>query len=195
MNSRSSIALLFLALANTSLGAPASTPPREPVVVDRIVAVVDDGCITYSALQLETGPQMAKLVKQYAGSPDVLLDKQHELERTTLASMVDRRLLAISWERPSFQQVESAIQGVAEEAGVSAADIIAEARRAGFSEGEYRSRMAEIVGAFNYAAEQATWRTPRWRHLDEAAKRAAIAKLTGELAAELRQSHYVRETL
>jgi hypothetical protein len=195
LHHRRVVALLVFALANTSLGAPPATRDPAPVAVDRIVAVVENGCITYSALQLETSPGLAKLMKQYAGNPDVLIEKQRELERATLTEMVNRRLLASSWERPSFQQIESAISGLAQEAGVGVPELMAEATKAGFSEGEYRRRMAEIVGAFNYVAEQAKWRVPRWRTLDEAGKRAAIAKLTTELAAELRRNRHVRETL
>ncbi len=115
--SAAGLALAFLALAAPALAqrAPAAGPAERPsggMVLDRVVAVVNEEALTLSEIQEEGQPVVRKIFQDFIG-----LERERRLEeaqKRLLEDLIDRRLLYQVAKRegslPSATEISGAIE-------------------------------------------------------------------------------------
>lgn len=143
---RAASSLLLLAFALTAL-ASAPTPSRaqdEPVLVDRIVAIVDEEIILQSDLEREA--ELWRLEQEYAGNNPGELTP--ELRREMLDRLIESKLIIAAAKQADMdvdeeairQSVEEKIQQFVEHFG-SLEALKRELLRSGMTLDDYRARM------------------------------------------------------
>lgn len=115
------VALTLLWLASAASPAPAQTgkgagqPEREPpgMVLDRVVAVVNEEALTLSEVQEEGQPVVRKIFQDFVGAERER--RLEEAERRLLDDLIDRRLMYQAAKREGMLPSEAEIQGALEE--------------------------------------------------------------------------------
>lgn len=134
MSLRARIAVAALCLAPLAFGA----------VVERIVAVVGERPILLSELQRRARPFRARMMAAGA-TPQQLQQAETQLHKELLQRMVDERLEELAAEKAkisvSRDEVEAAMQNVAQNARMSVADLLREAATQGLPEADYREEL------------------------------------------------------
>lgn len=146
----SSFLLALLACAGPLVGLaqeapPAAGPAAAPVLVDRIVAIVDEEAILQSDLERET--ELYRMERQYAGQP--VEAEPAALRREMLDRLIESKLIIAAAKQADMSvdpeaisgSVEQKIQQFVEHFG-SLEALERELARSGMSLADYRARMA-----------------------------------------------------
>jgi len=124
-----------------AIGAPR---PAEGAIVERIVAVVGERPILLSELRLRARPHMYRI---HLSTPDPTQQAAQESEmfRELLNRMIDERLEEQAADKAHLtvtpEDVDAGIQQVAGQAKLTPKDLIAEAKRQGLTEQDYRDEI------------------------------------------------------
>lgn len=188
---------LFVALMLQSVSGEAKKKKR--VIVDRIVAVVDDSAITKSALDRETAPHRKRIMQKHALDPVARDAALREVERTTLREMIDNRLLAAAAAQArmsvSEEEVDHGIAEMARQGGMSVPELRQWIAREGAEEADYRRRIFEQLLSWRMAGFEAVKRNPGFSKLSVDEQRAEITITMRALASELRSVAHIEERL
>ena len=152
--SSTAIALAFVAgtLAVPATGAEPASPPgavqaegNVPVLVDRIVAIVDEEAILQSDLERET--ELYRLERQYAGEQVTVDDAT--VRREVLDRLVESKLIIAAAKQADMSVDQDAIAGSVDEKIKQFVErfgsleaLEAELGRSGMTLADYRARMA-----------------------------------------------------
>ena len=110
------LSLTTAVLAQTAKPADQGEPPRKPpagMVLDRVVAVVNDEALTLSEVQEEGQPVVRKIFQDFIGS-----EREHRLEeaqKRLLDDLIDRRLMYQVARREGTVPSQAEIDGAIEE--------------------------------------------------------------------------------
>ena len=143
MNSKLRTKLLILPLAALFINVAAEeelSEPREGMLIDRIVAVVNDGVILETELEREVETFRAIILDRGAQLPPEKTFRRQVLER-----MITNKLQMQLAERAGIQvsddRLNQIVASIAERAGVSFPDFPAELEKQGINYAEYRDEI------------------------------------------------------
>jgi len=135
------------ALATAALvlgGASLAEHSAHASIVERIVAVVGERPILLSDLRQRARPHLQRIVMQNP-DPSQQAAAESEMFRELLNHMIDERLEETAADKSRIsvtpEEVDAGIRQVAAGAKISPADVIAEAKRQGLSEQDYRDEI------------------------------------------------------
>lgn len=137
----------FPRLAATALAgvlALAAVRPADAAIVERIVAIVGERPILLSELRLRARPHLARIAMQTQNASQQAA-AESEMFRELLNRMIDERLEETAADKAHLavtpEEVDNGIRQVAAQAKLSPKDVIAEAKRSGLSEQDYRDEI------------------------------------------------------
>jgi peptidyl-prolyl cis-trans isomerase SurA len=114
------------------------------VIVERVVAVVGERPILLSELRHRARPELVRIAMQ-AQNPAQLAGAETEVYRNVLNRMIDDRLEESAADKARIsvtsEEIDNALREVAARARITPADLVAEARRMGLSEQDYRDEL------------------------------------------------------
>jgi peptidyl-prolyl cis-trans isomerase SurA len=189
-------------LAALPAGAAAAPPPSSapaaasaPVLVDKVVAVVNDTSIFWSELALRRRPFEAKLSKDPAQRR-----VQHEqLTKEILSQMIDESLVMNECARlhvdVADDEIEKALQQVAEKNKISRKQLDDEVSAQGFTPAEYRAELRRQIFVAKWVHVTIVPTIDKKIASDAAAFGAAIEARQRDAMAELRKRAYVEVRL
>lgn len=119
-------------------------PAAEAAIVERVVAVVGERPILLSELRQRAKPHLARIAMS-STNPSQQAAAESELLRELLNRMIDERLEEQAADKAHItvtqEQIDDGIRQVAAQAKLTPKDIIAEARKQGLSEQDYRDEI------------------------------------------------------
>jgi peptidyl-prolyl cis-trans isomerase SurA len=131
----------FAVAASLALGA---VQPARASIVERIVAVVGERPILLSELRQRARPHLARIAMT-TQNPSQQAAAESEMFRELLNRMIEERLEESAADKAHLtvtpEDVDNGIRQVAAQAKLSARDVIAEAKRSGLSEQDYRDEI------------------------------------------------------
>jgi peptidyl-prolyl cis-trans isomerase SurA len=137
------LVLLFLAVG--AAVTPAQAAARAPITdIDRIVAVVNDDVITATELKERLTQTEQQLATQQIKPPPEDVLKRQVLERMIVED-IQLQLAAHTGIRVTDQDVERAIQTIAERNKMSVSDLYDTVRRQGFDRSAYHDQIRKQV--------------------------------------------------
>jgi len=180
--------LLFIPLLAVTLGL-ASPALAAPLVVDRIVAVVDDGILLLSELRGRARPFKGHLD---AGlSPPQRAAAEAAIESDVLAKMIEERLIAGEAARLHVSVTEDEVMHamglIATQASTTREGLLALAAKQGLSEAEYRAELGRQI----LEGKVLQIKIPPGERKAAAYTAAVVEKQRREMVASLRTQAYV----
>lgn len=137
--------LAGLSASATLVGAPR---PAEAAIVERVVAVVGERPILLSDLRHRARPHLARIAAQ-AGNTAQAAALENEAFRELLNRMIDERLEEQAADKARLtitpEEIDAGIRQVAQQANLSPRDLLAEAKRSGLTEQDYRDEIRRQV--------------------------------------------------
>lgn len=128
--------------------AVGAAPQAHASIVERVVAVVGERPILLSELRQRARPHLFRIVQQNP-NPSQQAAAESEMFRELLNRMIDERLEEQAADKGrvsvSPEEVDNGIRQVAAQAKLSPAEVIAEAKRQGLSEQDYRDEIRRQV--------------------------------------------------
>lgn len=123
-----------LMVGSATAHAQSARPTVTPVLVDRVVAVVDESPLLLS--------EVRRLVMR-TGTPKTTERKAlHAAYRAALETLIERRLIEVAARRKgvtvSRDQVDAALKRIADDASMTPQELLARVTDAGWTEAEYR---------------------------------------------------------
>jgi len=137
-------------LAGVALGTIAVAEPRnaDAAIIERIVAVVGERPILLSELRQRARPHLFR-IHQSTPDPSQQAAQESGLFRDLLNRMIDERLEETAADKAHLtvtpEEVDNGIRQVAQQAKLAPKDLIAEAKRQGLSEQDYRDEIRRQV--------------------------------------------------
>lgn len=142
---RALLVLLWLVTALAGVHAHAATAPRTPILdVDRIVAVVNNNVITQSELGKRLAETQQQLAAQRIQAPPQDVLQRQLLERIVLEE-IQLQLAAQTGIRVNDQDIERAIQTIAERNKMRVEELYATVRAQGFDHEAYREQLRRQI--------------------------------------------------
>ncbi len=191
----------FLLLsAFTLLAGPApSAEGTKRTVLNRVVAVVDEECITELELERRLGPARKAIGERYLydlqGKEAALRQARHDM----LAEMIDTRLIAQAAIRHGLgagpADVDKALAWIATSQSTTVEDVIADAERLGYAEEVYRAMLEEQVLEGRLLQVEMNQRELDPPGLPEKERTERYADFRVRLKDELRERAYVYSNL
>ena len=172
-----------------------ATPKRK--VIDRVVGVIDDACITKSELERYAAPyeKTASANATATELPVIAL----RVRREALNALIDRLLLSREALRLGLaatpEEIDRAIDTLAASYGLTREGVLSAAAEQGLDAARYRDELrAQIVEAKLLQLETPK-RHPDWNVLGVDAKSARMSETRVALVAELRARAFVEVRL
>lgn len=192
------LAALALCLA-IALASSRGEAKKKRVVVDRIVAIVDDTAITKSALDRETRSARKQVEQKYALDSDARAAAMREVERAELRAMIDTRLLLKAAAKlrlsASKEEIDRAVADVAKQNARTVPELMQAVVREGYDEVDYRRRLGEQIVTWRVAQQEAYKRTPEMSKLSPEEQQRRIAAAMTALVSDLRSAAHIEERL
>jgi peptidyl-prolyl cis-trans isomerase SurA len=145
--SRRSIAAA-LAFAACALGALSFAPSAQATIVERVVAVVGERPILLSDLRHRARPFLSRIYAT-GQSPAQIAANETQMFKELLNRMIDDRLEEQAADRArlnvSLDEVDKAVSNIAAQAKIDSRALIAEAKRQGLTEQDYRDELRRQV--------------------------------------------------
>ena len=144
------VAASALSPCSSRLGALAPFAERtaEAAIVERVVAVVGERPIFLTELRHRARPFLFRIAAS-TPNPAQQAAAETEMFRDLLNKMIDERLEDVAADKAhlavSSDEVDTAIKNVSERARLSSKDLIAEAKRQGLTEQDYRDEIRRQV--------------------------------------------------
>lgn len=141
---------LRVAVAAAGLGIVGLVAPRpaEAAIVERVVAVIGERPILLSELRHRARPHLARIAAQSQNSAQAAA-LENEAFREILNRMIDERLEEQAADKARLtitpEEIDAGIRQVAQQANMAPKDLVAEARRSGLSEQDYRDEIRRQV--------------------------------------------------
>lgn len=136
-------------------GAAAKAPAVKRRVLDRVVAVVENEAITLVQLETRARPFLPQLERFKEEEREQALV---ELMRQMLDVVISEKLIALRAEelrlKASDEDVDRALATIAQQSKVSVKDILAEVKKQGFTEADYREEVRRSVLEFMLLARE-----------------------------------------
>lgn len=133
------------ALAVAILARPA---PAEGAIVERVVAVIGERPVLLSELRHRARPLLARIASQGVSSAQAAA-MENEAYRELLNRMIDERLEEQQADKARLtitpEEIDAGIRQVAQQANLQPKDLLAEARRSGLTEQDYRDEIRRQV--------------------------------------------------
>jgi parvulin-like peptidyl-prolyl isomerase len=188
-------AFAALALVLGPASDASATPKRK--VIDRVVAVIDEACITKSELERYAAPyeKTASANATATELPVIAL----RVRREALNALIDRLLISREAMRLGLaatpEEIDRAIDTLAASYGLTREGVLSAAAEQGLDATRYRDELrAQIVEAKLLQLETPK-RHPDWNVLGVDAKSARMSETRVALVAELRASAFVEVRL
>lgn len=135
--------------------APDKAQPIKRRVLNRVVAVVEDEAITLAQLEARAKPFLPQLERFKEDERERALV---ELMRQMLDVVISEKLIALRADelhlKASEEDVDRALSTIAEQSKVTIKDILAEVKKQGFTEAEYREEVRRSVLEFMLLARE-----------------------------------------
>jgi peptidyl-prolyl cis-trans isomerase SurA len=183
--------LLFFAFV-TGLALIAAPARAEPVVIDRVVAVVGPKPLLLSELRARAAPMIAKL---HASSPAPGAKAERDLVNEVLQRMVDAELVAQAAERAQIEatsiEIDAALTRVAAVNRMGVREILAEAQKQGFTERLYREELGRQLREAKMLRLLPVPRGVKLAELDDRRQSEVLEQMRKTWLAELRRATYV----
>lgn len=146
---RRSRASLVMGLALLgAIGASAGSRPAEAAIVERVVAVVGDRPILLSELRQRARPHLFRIAVQ-TQNPTQQAAAENEMFRELLNRMIDERLEEQAADKAHLtvtpEEVDNGIRQVAQQNRLDPKAVVAEAKRSGMTEQDYRDEIRRQV--------------------------------------------------
>ncbi len=187
--------LLFALLVMSSTSASAEAT-KERIVVDRIVAVVDERAITRSSLDQETLPLRTLILTNHALDDAARDAAMRDLDRAALRQMIDTYLLVREATRrgsaTSDEEIDRALEQVAREQGRGASEFTKMITQQGYDEAQVRRRIGEQIVSGRLASNEARRLYPVVSKPPGPEQQALILNT---LVSRLRDDAYIEERL
>jgi peptidyl-prolyl cis-trans isomerase SurA len=168
-------------------------------VVDRVVAIVDDACITKSELERFVVPMDLAAKPQYEGRPGELAAALATIRKEGLDSLIDRKVFAKEAARLHLEVLPSDLQAaltqIAAQNHVSVAQTFVLAKENGLDEERYRAELSSQILEGRLVWLDAPKRYADWKVLSEAARAERFQQARTALVAELRAKSYIEVRL
>lgn len=137
------------ALAAVAIAAGLSVArPSDAAIVERVVAVVGERPILLSELRQRAKPHRFRIAMSIQ-NPTQVAAAENELFRELLNRMIDERLEEQAADKAHLtvtpEEVDNGIRQVAAQAKIAPKDVIAEAKKQGLSEQDYRDEIRRQV--------------------------------------------------
>lgn len=189
----------IVACAASVSPAPAAPPPPPatpaPVLVDEVVAVVDDTWIFRTELTARMRPYLAKLSKVPAERATQL----DQLTKEAVSQMIDDVLLMRECARLKLDvtdaEIDKALEQIASKNGLSTKQLDEQVAAQGIRRDEYRDDIRRQIYTAKWVQIVVVPKIDRKQAKDEAAFGAAIEAKHREALAALRKRAYVEVRL
>jgi peptidyl-prolyl cis-trans isomerase SurA len=191
---RAARVITLAVLVLTTTAAIAEAKPRRRVI-DGIVAIVDDTCITRSELARFLAPHEAKVARELAARPAERIQAVARLREEALRGLIDRRLFEKDAARRHVEvtdgEIASAVGMLAKQNGMTAAELMAAAKAEGLDEAAYRTELkAQILEGKLVQLELAAANVD-WKSLAEDQQATKMAGVREAFAAKLRERAFI----
>lgn len=186
-------ALALGAIGFVILASPAEAKPKRRLL-SRVVAVVDEQCIT--SAELESRVQQAlrgiTLVERDPAARD---ERLRVVRRQVLDELVDKRLVLAEAGRRGLEasaaELEHALDTIQTQNGLDRAGLLEALREQGFDENGYRREVSAQLVEMKLVHAELDRAVPGWAKLGAEAQLAAMKSTRDELVRRLRESSYV----
>lgn len=132
----------------TSLAVGTLSPNADAAIVERVVAIVGERPILLSELRQRARPHLYRIVAS-TQNPTQQAAAESEMFRELLTRLVDERLEEQAADKAHLtvttEEVDNGIRQVAAQARIDPAQLVAEAKRQGLSEQDYRDEIRRQV--------------------------------------------------
>ncbi len=192
---RSTLVSLAVVLVGVAfVASPALAAPKRRVV-DGIVAVVDQACVTESELARFTAPRRAQLERELAKKPAERAAAMTALRSDGLQTLVERHLLEIEGRRLAVAiepaEIDRALQSVAAQNSLDVAQLLVAVKEQGFDEAIYRAELRAQLLEAKLLQLDAPRRFSDWRELPVEARLERMARAREALLGELRARTFI----
>lgn len=181
-----------LTLAVTA--SPADAAPKRKVI-DGIVAVVDDACITRIELARFIVPFELKVQRELAGKPAEQAKAMQRVRKESVDALVDRTLFGREAARLRIEvtpdEIDRALASVAEQNHLTVPEILEAAKEQGLDPARYRAELRDQITEAKVLQNDATRRFPDWKDLKPEARSERIEKGRQALLEELRARTFI----
>jgi peptidyl-prolyl cis-trans isomerase SurA len=139
------VAILFTKGENAARAEGTATAVSPPILIDRIIAVVEDRAIYRSEVLARARPYLVKMGPDATKSPKAMRD----LYRTLTERMVDELLVALVAKdlklTASDEEVDRGIKQLATQVNTTPENLVVEAKRQGLMPEEFRDEIRRQV--------------------------------------------------
>ena len=185
--------LVFVFVTGLAVIATLAAPARaEPVVIDRVVAVVGARPLLLSELRARAAPMIALL---HTLSPAPGAKVERDLVNDVLQKMVDAELVAQAAERARIEatsvEIDAALARVAAVNRMGVREILAEAQKQGFTERLYREELARQLREAKMLRLLPVPRGVNLAELDDRRQSEVLEQMRRTWLTELRRATYV----
>ncbi len=178
------------------LARPASATPKRRVV-DRVVAVVDDACITKSELERYAAP-LEKSASANATATELAVIALR-VRREALSTLIERILLTREATRlyvsVAAEEVDRAIDNVGASYGLDRAGVLAAAAEQGLDAARYREELRAQILEAKLLQIETPKRHPDWGVLGMDARTTRMSETRTVLVNELKARAFVEVRL
>ncbi len=190
------LSLPGFALMGALMGGLAAAPARaEPVVVDRIVAVVGPRPLLLSELRARAAPLVAKLDPQPPLSPAARAKAERALVDEVLQHLIDAELVAQAAVRAGVEvtsaEIDAGLSRVAAQNRMSVREVLVLAEKQGFSEALYREEIARQIREVKMLRFRPIPAGEKVEGLDDRGRLEVLERVRRTWLAELRRATYV----
>lgn len=190
-----SLLALAVLLGAGLAGASPKPAALKRTVIDGIVAVVDDGCITRSELARFIVPFERKVQRDLAGKPAEQAKAMERVRKESVAALIERRLLEREAARQHIvvtnEEVDAALAAVAAQNHIGIPELFAAALEQGLDEARYRSEIRGQIVEAKVLQRDAPQRFPDWSQLTPEARAERLERGRHALLEELRARAFV----
>jgi parvulin-like peptidyl-prolyl isomerase len=187
--------LLAVVTLVASLASLASRPARaDPVVIDRVVAVVGPTPLLLSEVRARAAPSLVALDKQSL-PPAARAKAEKDLVNELLQHLIDAELVTQAAERARVVatpvEIDRALALIATQNGLSPPKLLEEVQKQGLTEALYREELARQIREAKMLRSRPVPPGVKAADLDEHAHFELLERMRKEWLAELRRGTYV----
>jgi len=186
-------AVVALLLGAATAKEAEATPRRK--IVDSVVAVVDEACITQSELSRFLAPHEVRRKRELASKPAERATASAQLRMEGVQALIDRRLFATYAARMGLEvsesEIDTALGSVAAQNHLTVPEVLAAAKEQGLDAARYRADLLVQILEGKIIWHDAPRRYQDWSALSADERLARASRGRDALLAELREQAVV----
>lgn len=184
-----------VAAAAALIASLAAAPARaEPVVIDRIIAVVGPTPLLLSELRARAAPTLASLDKANL-APDERAKAERNLVNELVQRMIDAELVAQAADRARVDatsaEIDQGLMRVAAQNRITVPQLMTEVAKAGLTVRLYREEMSRQIREAKMLRQRPLPKGVKLAELDDRKQIEVLERMRKAWLAELRRATYV----